>query len=106
MGLKGEVLDAFRYELHFKWIIKELSDIEYFLSVYIIYNKENNKLYLYQDAYINKILVRYKIINNKLVKTLIMFNALELIIPFDNIILKKDIKEYNFIISSLNYLVY
>jgi len=106
MGLKSEVLDAFRYELRSKWTIKELSDIKYFLDIHIIRDKENNKLYLYQDTYINKILVHYSITNNKLVETLIVFSALELIVPFDSITLKKDIEEYSSIISSLNYLVY
>jgi hypothetical protein len=89
-----------------KWTFKELSDVEYFLNVYIICDKENNKLYLYQDAYINKILDHYSIKNNKLINTLITFNTLELIIPFDSITLKKDIEEYSSIISSLNYLIY
>ena len=76
------------------------------MGIYIIYNKEYNKLYLYQDTYINKILDHYNINNNKLIDILIAFNAFELIILFNNIILKKDIKKYNFIISSLNYLIY
>ena len=44
--------------------------------------------------------------NNKLINTLITFNTLKLIIPFNSIILKKDIKEYGFIINYLNYLIY
>jgi hypothetical protein len=67
-------------------------------------DKENNKLYLYQDAYIDKILVHYGMTNNKLVKTPITSSALELIVPFDGIALKKDIEEYDSIVSSLNYL--
>ena len=47
MGPKGEVLDAFRYELRSKWTIKELGDVKYFLDIRIVRDKENNKLYLY-----------------------------------------------------------
>jgi len=44
--------------------------------------------------------------NNKLIDIPIMSGALELMVPFDNIALKKDIKEYGSIVSSLNYLAY
>jgi hypothetical protein len=67
-------------------------------------DKKYNKLYLYQDAYIDKILDRYGINNNKLINIPITFSVLELMVPFDGIALKKDIEEYGFIISSLNYL--
>jgi hypothetical protein len=106
MGPKGEALDAFRYELRSKWTIKELGNAEYFLGIRIMRDRENNKLYLYQDAYINKILVRYGMTNSKLVETPIASGALELIVLFDGITLKKDIKEYGSIIGSLNYLAY
>ena len=100
VGPKSEVLDTFWYELYSKWTIKKLGDIEYFLDIRIVYNKENNKLYLYQDTYINKILIRYSITNSKLIETSMVSGVLELIVPFDSIVLKKDIKEYNFISHS------
>jgi hypothetical protein len=106
VGPKSEVLDTFRYELHSKWTIKELGNTEYFLGIRIIRDRENNKLYLCQDTYIDKILVHYSIINSKPIKTPIVSGTLELIVPFDGTILKKNIEEYGSIIGSLNYLVY
>lgn len=106
MGLKGEALDAFRYELHSKWTIEELGDTEYFLGIRIMRNRENNKLYLCQDTYIDKILVRYGITNSKPVETPMVSGALELMVPFDSTASKKDIEEYGSIVGSLNYLVY
>jgi hypothetical protein len=67
-------------------------------------DKEYNKLYLYQDAYIDKILDRYGIDNNKPIDTPIASSTLELMVPFDSITSKKDIEEYGSIVSSLNYL--
>jgi hypothetical protein len=101
---KGEALDAFQYELRSKWTIEELGNAKYFLGVRIVRDRENNKLYLYQDAYIDKILVRYGMTNSKPVDTPITSGALELMVPFDGITSKKDIEEYGSIVSSLNYL--
>jgi hypothetical protein len=104
LALKGDELDAFIYEMRFKWTFKELGNVKYFLDIHIIRNKEYSKLYLYQDAYIDKILDRYGMDNNKPIDILMAFGTFELMIPFNNITLKKDIKEYGSIISSLNYL--
>jgi hypothetical protein len=105
LALKGDELDAFIYEMRSKWTFKELGNVKYFLGVRIVRDREHSKLYLYQDAYIDKILDRYGMNNSKLVDTLITFSALELMVPFDGIKLKKDIEEYGSIVSSLNYLV-
>jgi Reverse transcriptase (RNA-dependent DNA polymerase) len=104
VGPKGEALDAFRYELRSKWTIEELGDAEYFLGVRIVRDRENNKLYLCQDAYIDKILVRYGMTNSKPVETPMASGALELMVPFDGTASKKDIEEYGSIVGSLNYL--
>ena len=44
---KSDDLDEFRYELRFKFTIKELGDAEYFLGVHIVRDKQNKLLYLY-----------------------------------------------------------
>jgi hypothetical protein len=89
---KGDELDAFIYELRSKWTLEELGNVKYFLDIRIVRDKEHNKLYLYQDAYIDKILDRYSMNNNKLIDTPITSSALKLIVPFDSIASKKDIE--------------
>jgi hypothetical protein len=101
---KGNELDAFIYELRSKWTLEELGDAEYFLGVRIVRDREHNKLYLCQDAYIDKILDRYGMNNSKPVDTPMASGALELMVPFDGTALKKDIEEYGSIVGSLNYL--
>jgi hypothetical protein len=45
-------------------------------------------------------------INCKLVNTPIASSAIAFIIPFNRVILKKEIEEYGLVIGSLNYLAY
>ena len=103
---KSVKLDYFIYKLHSKFTIKELGNAKYFLDIRIIRNRDNKKLYLYQDAFIDKILDRYGITNAKPVNTPIASGVLALMVPFNDIAPKKDIEEYSSIIDSLNYLAY
>ena len=44
-----------------KYKIKNLGDLIQFLKIQIIYNRENKRLWLSQDFYINKIATSFKI---------------------------------------------
>ena len=44
-----------------KYKIKNLSDLTQFLEIYIIYNRENKRLQLSQNSYINKIVISFKV---------------------------------------------
>ena len=44
-----------------KYKIKDLGDLTQFLEICVIYNRENKKLYLSQDFYINKIIMSFKV---------------------------------------------
>lgn len=101
---KGPALDQFTYEFRSKFTIEELGDAEYFLGVRIVRDRVNRKLYLCQDAYIDKILERYGMTNCKPVDTPMASGALAIMVPFDGTASKKEIEEYGSIVGSLNYL--
>ena len=48
-----------------------MGPIKYFLGIWIIRDKKNRKIYLYQDTYIKKILEKYRITNYKAADMLI-----------------------------------
>ncbi|PSS18504.1 hypothetical protein M430DRAFT_71104, partial [Amorphotheca resinae ATCC 22711] len=51
--------------------IKDLGLYYYFIGVRIIRDRENRTISLIQDAYVNKVLKRFKISNYKASKTLL-----------------------------------
>ena len=44
-----------------KYKIKDLSDLTWFLEIYVIYNRKNKRLWLSQNSYINKIIISFKV---------------------------------------------
>ena len=104
LAKKGHELDAFTYELRSKWTVEELGDAEYFLGVRIVRDRENRKLYLCQDAYVDKILDRYSMTDCKTVDTPMASGAIALMVPYDGTTSRQDIEEYGSIVDSENYL--
>jgi hypothetical protein len=88
-----------------KFSIKELGPAQYFMGVRIVKDKENRKIYLYQDTYICKILKYFGINKYKVADTLIALGSKVYIVPFIKIVKKKNIKLYQSIIRSNNYAI-
>jgi hypothetical protein len=86
-----------------KFSIKELGPAQYFVGVQIVRDRENRKIYLYQDTYIRKILEHFKIDKYKVMDTPIALGNKVHIVPFTEITKKKNVKLYQSIIRSNNY---
>jgi hypothetical protein len=86
-----------------KFFIKELGPAQYFMGVQIVKDKENRKIYLYQDAYICKILEYFGINKYKVTDIPMALGNKVYIVPFIRIAKKKNIKLYQSIIRSSNY---
>jgi hypothetical protein len=64
------------------------------MGVQIIRDRENRKIYLYQDIYIHKILKHFRIDKYKVADILIALGSKVHIVPFTGIAKKKNIKLY------------
>jgi hypothetical protein len=88
-----------------KFSIKELGPAQYFVGVQIVRDRENRKIYLYQDAYIRKILEHFEMDKYKVADTPMALGSKVHIVPFTEIAKKKNVKLYQSIIGSSNYAV-
>jgi hypothetical protein len=51
--------DKFKADLYSRYNFRDLEDLKWFLGVRVIRDRPNRKLWLYQDAYINKIASKF-----------------------------------------------
>ena len=85
--------------------IDDIGPATYFVGMRIIRNRAKRSITLIQDAYINKILKKYRITHMKLVATPMAAGALNLIVSNTTYqATKADIKEYQSKIGSATYL--
>ena len=69
--------DEFEKKLLDWYDFQALGEAEHFLGIRIIWDRPNQKLWLIQDSYIDKIAKKYNIYINKALKTLIPLKELE-----------------------------
>src|SRR5205823_212531 len=84
---------------------EDLGPAKYFVGVRITRDRQDGTITLCQDAYVNKILVRYGMENCKPVDTPMASGATEFMVPFEGQATKDDIELYGSKIGSLMYLV-
>jgi hypothetical protein len=71
VGLKGKELANLKAALQNAFKIKDLGPCYYFVGVRIVRNRGNRTISLIQDAYVNKVLKRFRISDYKASKTLL-----------------------------------
>ena len=70
-------LEAFLNKLKGRYQIKDLGTVKWFLNIRVIQDRQQGKIWLYQDLYIDKIISDYKInINKSLPKIPMLFDKL------------------------------
>jgi hypothetical protein len=80
VGLKRKELANLKAALQNAFKIKDLGLYYYFIGVRIVRNRSNRTISLIQDAYVNKVLKRFKISNYKASKTLLDLAYVKLIV--------------------------
>jgi hypothetical protein len=104
VGLKGKELTKLKSALQNAFEIKDLGPCYYFIGVRIVRNRENRTISLVQDAYVNKVLKRFKISDCKVSKTLLDPAYIKLMVSNLERAIADQIKLYQQIVSSLMYL--
>jgi hypothetical protein len=66
--------DQFEQKLMTKYNIRKLGELEHFLGIRVIRDRPNQKLWLLQDSYINKLEHKFNINITKVLRTLILAN--------------------------------
>ncbi|PSS18574.1 hypothetical protein M430DRAFT_101958, partial [Amorphotheca resinae ATCC 22711] len=80
VSLKEKELTNLKVVLQSAFKIKDLGPYYYFIGVRIVRNRANRIISLIQDAYVNKVLKRFKISNYKASKTLLDLAYAKLIV--------------------------
>ena len=62
-------MDEFKEKLWAKYKIQELGEAKHFLGIYIVHDRADQKLWLLQDSYINKMAKKFYIKLTKILKT-------------------------------------
>jgi hypothetical protein len=63
-----EIYEQFKAQLMTTFILQELGDVKWFLALRVIQDRNQGKLWLVQDSYIDKLVKRFNI-NGPLAKT-------------------------------------
>jgi hypothetical protein len=102
ISLQGEAVKRLKVELANTFDIKDLGLYNYFLGIRITY--QNNRITLYQDAYIHKVLDQFDIAESRLVLTPLDPGSVDTLVPFEGEASKDNIILYQSMISYINYL--
>ena len=62
-------MDEFEQKLWAKYKVYELGEAKHFLGIHIVHNRVDQKLWLLQDSYINKMAEKFHIKLTKIPKT-------------------------------------
>jgi hypothetical protein len=95
-------MDEFESKLMNKYELRKLGEAEHFLGIRIVRDRPQQKLWLIQDSYIDKMARKYNTIANRIPKTPLPSTEL---VPFDGTATAQQIYAYQQRVGSLNFSV-
>ena len=98
-------INVARGQLKTEFEMKDLGPCHYFLGIQIIRDRPNRRIHLIQGAYIDKMLATFQMENATGFSTPMEAGAKSLIKDFDGIASKTDVKLYQSMVGSVNYLM-
>jgi hypothetical protein len=104
IGPQGEELKKVKQDLSKVFDISDMGPCQYYLGIRVVRDRPNRRLYLCQDAYTLKTLEKFGMRDCKPVSTPLDPNSVLSLIPFEGQAPTDQIKLYQSMVGSINYL--
>lgn len=101
---KGKTLERLKADLQTQFNMEDIGKASYFVGVQITCDQENKTIYLCQDAFVQKILDKYKMVNCHSIETPMDAGTKIWLVPNTGQATAVKISLYQSIVGSLNYL--